>query len=204
MRSILLSGSVIGALVTATEVLIGRPARADAVIESRSLSIDAIEGSNVKTSQLVSLKLLANPATVVIFVSATCPCSQSHVVELKSLAKDFPEFQFVGIHSNGNEGKQASQSYFQSLALPFEVIRDRGAKLADLFRASKTPHAFVINRDRQVVYRGGVSSSSQFHAQVERRFLREALDDLRASRAVRTPEGRTLGCAITRGGEGDW
>jgi len=34
---------------------------------------------------------------VVLFLSAKCPCSISHMEEVKNLAKDFPEFKFVAM-----------------------------------------------------------------------------------------------------------
>lgn len=139
---------------------------------------------------------------VVVFLSAVCPCSNSHLEELSALAKENPEFTFVGVHSNVDESIEKSKTYFEKAKLPFVVLQDEKAKLADQFKALKTPHAFVVTAEG-TVYRGGVSSSKQFD-QADRKYLREALEDLREGRPVRTPEGRTLGCVISRGEKFVW
>lgn len=135
----------------------------------------------------------------IVFLSAKCPCSNSHLGELKALAKDYPEFSFAGVHANADEPVELARKYFNDAALPFAVIEDAGQKLAEQFRALKTPHAFVVGPKGDLLYKGGVSSSSDF-ARAEHKYLREALEDLQQGRAVRTPSARTLGCVIARGG----
>ncbi len=141
---------------------------------------------------------------VVVFLSALCPCSHSHIIELKQLTHDFPEFEFVGVHSNTDETKDITIKYFRAAELTFPVIQDFGAKLADQFKAYKTPHAFVLFNDGRVAYQGGVSSSQHFDMNTKRKYLREALEDISADRKVKTPEARTLGCVISRKGENVW
>ena len=141
--------------------------------------------------------------TVVVFLSAKCPCSASHVGEIKSIAQTYKNFQFVGVHANSNEGKSESQEYFKKTELPFPVLRDRDGKLANEFRASKTPHVFVIDPAGKVLYRGGVTDSKNCDNS-GRNYLREALSDLAGGQKVRTAEARTLGCAISRGDKSDW
>lgn len=141
--------------------------------------------------------------TVVVFLSATCPCSNSHVDELKSLAREFPQLAFVGVHSNVDEALSSSQEYFKKIALNFPVLQDDKAKIADEFKALKTPHAFVLSSDGKMIYQGGVSSSHDVK-KADRKFLREALNDIKENRSIKTPEGRTLGCAISRGEDNVW
>lgn len=140
---------------------------------------------------------------VVVFMSAKCPCSNSHVAILKKLAKDYPGFSFVAVHSNVDEAKELTQEYFKKVDLPFPVIQDDGARIADVYKAFKTPHAFVVGPDGKTLYQGGVTNSHNGES-ADRNYLREALADLEAGRAVKTAEGRTLGCAISRGEKFVW
>lgn len=139
---------------------------------------------------------------VAVFVSAKCPCSDSHVKELKALAKDFPEARFIGVHSNADE-KEVAAEYFKRIDLPFAVIEDGDGHWAAAFKALKTPHAFIVSEKGELLYRGGVSDSHLFEKS-EHHFLREALSDLREGKPVRTAEGRTLGCVISRGESNVW
>lgn len=134
---------------------------------------------------------------VFIFMSAKCPCSDSHVPLIKKLVAQYPDFEFYAVHSNLDEDAKTTQEYFKKQNLPLKLIQDTNTQIADTFQAYKTPHAFVIGKNREILYQGGVTNSS--HAdRADRFYLRDALEDLHSNREVRTAEGRTLGCVIMR------
>lgn len=162
-------------------------------------SICAAQPISFSGSDLVSGQELKfdGKGMVIAFLSAKCPCSNDHVGELAELKKSFPGYKFVGIHSNADETLAEAKTYFAKIGLPFPVIQDDGAKIADQFKAFKTPHVFVINELGEAVYQGGVTDSKKFQ-RAERKYLREALNDLKNHQSVKTAEARTLGCAISR------
>ena len=163
----------------------------------------SLEGKNLLTGETVQVDASNNKGLVVVFLSAKCPCSNSHNTELRDLAQTYKDFNFVAVHSNVDEGKDLSKPYFEKAAFPFPVIEDEKSKLADQLQASKTPHAFIFASSGEVLYQGGISNSKDC-AKADRKFLREALVDLHSGKVVRTPEGRTLGCAISRGEKNVW
>lgn len=163
----------------------------------------AISGENLLSGSNTEMTVKGKKGLVVVFLSAKCPCSDSHNTELKDLAKSYTDFNFVAIHSNVDEDKTLSQAYFKKVSFPFPVIQDRQATLADRFQALKTPHAFVFSPEGKTLYEGGVSDSRDC-SKAETRFLKDALEDVQKGRTVRTPEGRTLGCAISRGEQNVW
>lgn len=162
-----------------------------------------LTGDSVLKDEKISASCEGKKALVVIFLSAKCPCSNSHIQELKALAETYKDFSFVAINSNIDESTSFAKSYFVDQALPFPVIRDHKTELADHYRASKTPHAFIVLPSGELAYQGGVSSSHRLE-KAEHKYLREALDDLHNNRKVKTPEGRALGCAIARGDNNVW
>lgn len=133
-------------------------------------------------------------------MSTKCPCSNSHVPLIKSLSEQYKDFRFLVIHSNLEESKTEAQSYFKDFSPHIEVLQDEKTKLADLFRAYKTPHAFVFNTSGEVVYRGGVTNSANAPS-ADRNYLSDVLQDLAVGKQPRLSEGRTLGCVISREGE---
>jgi peroxiredoxin len=162
-----------------------------------------IKGEDLFTTKEISIAAEGKKGLVVIFLSSKCPCSDSHNQEMNSLSKDYPDFRFVAVHSNVDEDLTKSREYFKKADLKFPVIQDGKAEIADRFKALKTPHAFVVLPTGDVAYQGGASSSKKFET-AERKYLREALDDLQNGRKVKTPEGRTLGCVISRGEKNVW
>ena len=155
-----------------------------------------IQGADLLKSGAVSV-VPGPKGLVVVFLSSRCPCSNSHLNELKDLAKHYSQFNFVGVHSNLDESHDISQMYFQNAALPFPVIEDRELELANELHALKTPHAFVIAANGKILYQGGVTDSRDAGS-ADRHYLRDALDEVNRGRSVETPQARTLGCIISR------
>lgn len=117
-----------------------------------------LEGKDVITGKARSVGAKNKKGLAVVFLSAECPCSNSHVAELAKLAADYPSFQFVAVNANANESDAEVKTYFEKAALPFPVLRDSGAKIADALKAAKTPHAFLLSPGGKVLYNGGVSN----------------------------------------------
>lgn len=159
----------------------------------------SIQGELLLSGQKTSVDSIDKKGLVVVFMSAKCPCSNSHNAELTDLSQTYKDFNFVVIHSNADEVKSVSVPYFTQANFPFPVIEDYKAELANKLNAFKTPHAYIFSSDGKVLYEGGMSNSKDI-AKADRKFLREALEDVQAGKSVRTPEGRTLGCFISRGG----
>lgn len=167
------------------------------VFASRALAaVPALGGRDILSGREISVNGAAR-GMVVVFLSAKCPCSMSHIGEVSALAREFTEFRFVGVHSNMDESEDLAKGYFAGQKLPFPVIQDREAAIADRFNAAKTPHAFVLTDGPEPVFQGGMSDSKDC-ADSGRKYLREALTDLRAGRPPRERSVRTLGCAISR------
>lgn len=163
----------------------------------------SLTGENLLTGEKITISSENKKGLVVVFLSAKCPCSNSHVEELKNLAENYTDFSFVAIHSNADEGTEISKPYFENTALPFPVIQDNKSEIADRMQAHKTPHSYILLPSGRMAYQGGVSNSQTF-AKADQKFLRQALEDLHRNRKVKTPEGRTLGCFISRGEKNVW
>lgn len=162
----------------------------------------AVKGMDLLSGDTVEIKP-GKEGAVVVFLSAKCPCSASHVEEIKSMAREFTAYQFIGVHSNSNEGKDLSRGYFKTVNLGFPILQDTDGSIAAEYRALKTPHAFLVSKDGKTLYKGGITDSKDC-SESGRNFLREALQDVSQNKPVRTKEARTLGCAIARGGKSDW
>lgn len=153
-----------------------------------------IEGQNIADTANVSASATMS---VVVFLSAKCPCSHSHLSEIAELSKSYPTYKFIGVHSNMDESEEVTKSYFVNAKLPFPVVQDQGTKIADHFKAIKTPHAYILGANGDILYQGGVSDSKDC-SKAGRKLLREALEDLKNNRPVKTPFARALGCSISR------
>ena len=156
---------------------------------------DIVSGQSV---ELDANTLKMKKATVLLFLSARCPCSNSHVDEIKDLHILFKDqIRFIGVHSNQNENALEAKKYFNQIDLGFPVLKDTDAIIADRYKAFKTPHVFVLDSRGEIIYRGGVSSSQHFDSSVKK-YLRDVLTDINQGQAPRMSESKSLGCVILR------
>ena len=180
-------------LMTLLATAIAQDARAmqtpPAIIEGRALADAAKVSINPRDGSRL---------TVVVFLSARCPCSASHEPLLATMAREFgKEARFVGIHSNADEPAEESAAHFKQAALPFPVVQDEGSRLANAFGAVKTPHAFILGKNGEILYQGGVDNSHSA-ARASKPYLMNALYDLREGRAPEINLARSIGCTIRR------
>ena len=119
-----------------------------------------ISGTDLRTgSAFSSVSLAKNKGMVVVFMSAKCPCSQSHESSIEKLANEFKEFSFVGVHSNSDEARDLAALHFKEAGFSFPIIEDSHAQIANEFGALKTPHAFVVGPKGECWYNGGVDET---------------------------------------------
>lgn len=78
-------------------------------------------------------------------------------------------------------------------------LRDQDGKVGKLYDARTTPHLFIINPQGALVYAGGIDSiRSAEPADIAKatNYVKEALADLKAGRAVRTSAAKPYGCSV--------
>ena len=105
--------------------------------------------------------------------------------------------RFLGVHSNQDESMESAKKYFMENALPFEVIQDEHASMANHLHANKTPHVFLFSPSGELLYQGGISDSTD-PTRATKFFLNDAILDYKAGRTIALKEGKTLGCSIAR------
>lgn len=153
-------------------------------------------GQNYFSGKVESMEVEDEKLAVVVFLSATCPCSDSHVEHLNNLSAKYPKIKFYGFHSNQDQNSKLGLEYFQKKKMKFPVWRDEKAKVADKLGALKTPHVFIL-KNEEVLYSGPVSDKSNF-SKSERHYLEEFLVANAAGTKFEAPTKRPLGCYIAR------
>ncbi|MCB9063147.1 MAG: redoxin domain-containing protein [Halobacteriovoraceae bacterium] len=163
-----------------------------------SLSASSPTAYNLRTQQVSKLDNL-HKYNVLVFMQKSCPCSNNHFAHLKNLTDDFSEFfGFSGIILDSKEtGDQELEKHFSKLGPKFDLFHDRSKKFLTHFKAIKTPHAFVVDKEGQILYHGGISntvnpsSNSKF-------YLKEVLTKLIKSGKSPYEYKRAIGCYIKR------
>jgi peroxiredoxin len=142
-------------------------------------------------------------AVVVVFTTTGCPVSNAYAPKLAAMHRRYARdgVVFVAVNSHPAEPAADVAKHAKEYQIPFPVLKDEGAKLADRFAVERLPTAFVLDAGRVVRYKGRIDD--QFAPGVHRpeamsRELGAALDAVLGGREVRTPFAAPAGCLLTR------
>ncbi len=140
-------------------------------------------------------------AVVVVFLGVECPLAKLYGPRLVSLAKTYADrnVAVIGINANRQDSLTELAAYGRKHGIEFPLLKDNQAEAVKSFGATRTPEAFVLDRQRVVRYQGRIDD--QYDVGVVRNaptrsFVREAIDAVLAGGEVATPETRAVGCVI--------
>jgi peroxiredoxin len=138
-------------------------------------------------------------ATVVVFLSKSCPVSRAYDRRLVQLASDpaYKDVAFLGLAPNATETNEDLKAYAERAEYPFPVAKDPDSKYATHFGAKVTPSVWVLDAKGIVVYAGAIDDNQTVES-VKKNYLKEALDEVLAGKPVTTAETKATGCDIKR------
>jgi peroxiredoxin len=108
---------------------------------------------------------------------------------------------FVGINSNSDKTYEEDSfpnmvKRMQEHNFPWKYLYDRDQTVVRAYGGLKTPHFFVFNRDRVLVYTGRGVDSPRDTSRMTVNDLERALDELISGREISTPVTNPIGCNI--------
>jgi len=140
---------------------------------------------------------------VIAFLGAECPLARLYAGRLEDLSRKYPvgEIAVIGVNSNAQDRLAKIEQFVRDHDITFPMIKDAGNRLADLLRAERTPHVFLLDENRAVRYQGRIDDQYQIGVIREaplREDLKRALDELRQGQPVSVPRTDPIGCLIGR------
>jgi len=183
------------ALVVAPWILVAQEVRTEPV---PNFTLPDTTGKPVSLADFKDKKALA-----VIFLGTECPLVNLYLIPLKHLHEEFAGqgVQLIGINSNIQDDAAAVAAHAKSHGVPFPILKDKDQKVAELFKAQRTPEAFVLDSSRRIVYRGRIDDQFGIgfqRAAAGRRDLAEALKETLAGKKVSVAATEAPGCLIGR------
>ena len=118
-------------------------------------SLTATDG---KVYQLQKM-LEGKEAIAVIFIATKCPYSNkynSRYNELFDGAQKGGRAAILFVNSNDTEPMDEIKNHASQHGFHFPVLKDEKHKAADLFGAEKTPEAFLLDKQRNLLYHGRI------------------------------------------------
>jgi hypothetical protein len=140
------------------------------------------------------------PLTVLVFFSADCHILALHEPRLRALFDTYHSrgVRFLMIDSEVRASADRDAAEASRRGYPFPILLDRGAKLADALGAEYATYAVVLDAGARIRYRGGIDTDRTHLREDTTPYLKDAIEDLLASREPRVTESKTLGCALQK------
>ncbi|MGF1468744.1 MAG: thioredoxin family protein [Sandaracinaceae bacterium] len=141
--------------------------------------------------------------TLVVFTCNHCPWAQAWESRLTELGNAYGSRGIGVIAINSNDPARAPDDDFDHMVerhrnagMRFPYVVDATSGVARAFGATRTPEVYLFDRRGRLVYHGAIDDNAHEPDQVQRRYLRDALEAVVAGRSVPTAETRSIGCTI--------
>jgi|SRR5579871_1852877 len=164
---------------------------------STSVKMKSVDGSEVSIADVTG-----KTGTLVVFSCNHCPfvkAWQSRIASIGNTAKA-KGVGVIVINSNDpsdypEDSYAEMQQRAKDLGFTFPYVVDATSDVARSFGATRTPEAFLFDKDGKLVYHGAIDDS-QNAAQVEKHYLQDAVDAVVANKDVAKKETNFVGCGI--------
>jgi peroxiredoxin len=142
-------------------------------------------------------------ALVIFFTCNHCPYVIGSDEVTRKTAEKFASqgVHFVGINSNSSH--TIAEDDFPHMVermekhrFPWVYLRDKTQEVAKAYGALRTPHFYLFDKERKLVYTGRGVDSPRDTSKMTVNDLENALIDLTSGKAVRTPLTNPIGCNV--------
>jgi peroxiredoxin len=171
-------------------------------IGQKAPNFQRIPGTDGRHYQLASFD--DTPVLVLVFTCNGCPTVKANEGRLIALQEKYGPagVGLVAINSNNASLSPADTlaemvTRAEQMRFNFPYLKDADGSIARAYGALSTPHAFVLDHERRLRYKGRIDDSRD-PARATRSDLEQALVDVLANRVVQIPETQPFGCAIVQ------
>ena len=161
-------------------------------------NLPATDGKTYQLSDFDDAKVL-----VVFFTCNHCPfVTGSDEVTRKTAEKFAPQgVRFVGINSNSKNTHPTDDfdhmvARMEEYQFPWIYLRDKSQDVARAYGGLRTPHFFVFDAERKLVYTGRGVDNPRETSKMTVNDLENALAEHLAGKPVTTPLTNPIGCNV--------
>jgi peroxiredoxin len=190
------------AIVCAAVLLAAGPAFAESLKLGDKAPQAAVKMKNVDGREVSITDVAGKSGTLVIFSCNHCPFVKAWETRIAEIGNAYMDKGFGVIAINPNDPAAYAEDSFeemqkraQKLGFKFPYVVDATSDVARAFGATKTPEAFLFDKDGKLVYHGAIDDSKSGR-DIEKQYLRDALEALLAGKDVPMAESKFMGCSV--------
>lgn len=165
------------------------------------------EGYATQDFETYSLDDFDASALAVVFTCNHCPVAKAYQDRIKSLQAAYDDLDVIAINANNVIEEYAGENeYYPTDSFEhmnaraaieefnFPYLRDESQDVAKAYGAQCTPHAFVFDERRRLVYQGAIDDDREGE-DVTEQYVRDAVDAVLAGEAYDIDTVSPMGCS---------
>jgi len=161
-----------------------------------------VKMKNVNGREISIADIAGKEGTLVVFSCNHCPFVKAWQGRIAAVgnAAQAKGVGVIVINSNDptdypEDNYAEMQNRARELGFKFPYVVDATSDVAVAFGATRTPEAFLFDKNGKLVYHGAIDDSKEAD-QVSKHFLQDAVDAAVAGKAVPVAETKFVGCGI--------
>lgn len=141
------------------------------------------------------------PVLVIAFLGTECPLAKLYSLRLEELQKSWnpQEVQILAIDSNPQDSLAEMAAFCRRQELSFPFLKDEGMRVANEFKATRTPEVFVLDNHQRIRFSGRIDDQYGIGYQktaASQMWLKTAVAAVLAGKAVEEPFVPAVGCLL--------
>ena len=160
---------------------------------------NVIDGKDVSLAQTAAGK----KGSLVVFTCNECPYAKAWEERIVELGNTYSKKGIGVLLVNSNNPSRSEKDSFEltqarakQRKMQFAYAVDPQSVVAKAYGATKTPEAFVFDKDGKLVYHGTIDDNHEEPGKVSKRYLKDALEAVSSGKAPAVTETKILGCGI--------
>ena len=142
---------------------------------------------------------------LVVFTSNSCPFVVMWEDRYKLLEEKCRDSEIGMVYINSNQAKrngddsvEKMKNHSKEMGYTFPYLIDKNSEIANAFGAKTTPHIFLFNKGKKLVYKGAIDDNYKSANEVTENYLLDALENAGNQLAISIKETKAVGCSIKR------
>ena len=155
------------------------------------------------TNENISISSFDSKFLVIFFTCNHCPYVTGSDEVTRQTANKFKDKDVIFIAINSNSANTYEEDNFENMVLrmeeynfPWVYLHDTDQEIALKYGALKTPHFYVFNEQRELVYTGRGVDSPLDANKIKINNLELVLDELTSNTLISIPITNPIGCSV--------
>jgi peroxiredoxin len=182
-------------------------------VYEKEKTISDFKLKSATTNRWVSLSDYKNAkGFVIVFSCNKCPMAKFYSQRLNQMDAKYKKLGVPVLAINSMDTLAYAEESFKLMQkkakkdqFQFPYLQDKKQNIAKEFKATHTPQAFVIWKNKAgkfvIKYQGAIDDNAGEPEKIKHHFLTDAIDDLLQEKEVATPKSESFGCRIYFRGE---